>query len=192
MMPPPEELRSPRLLLRPLAMKDAEGMLCLYSDPRVTRHLSRPPMTGILEAEARIRMVLDRVSRGEALEWGLVPLDQPGEMLCGTICLFHHDAGNRRAELGFVLASEQQGRGLMREAAETVLDLAFGPLQLERLEADTDPRNTASWGLLERLGFLREGLLRRRWCVAGEWSDSAFYGLLREDWSRLRNQEGRG
>ena len=52
---------------------------------------------------------------------------------------------------------------------------------LNRLEADIDPRNVASAGLLERLGFVREGLLRERWIVGDEVSDSALYGLLASD-----------
>jgi ribosomal-protein-alanine N-acetyltransferase len=63
-----------------------------------------------------------------------------------------------------------------------VLSLAFGALQLRRIEADIDPRNEASCRLIERVGFQREGLLRERWQVDGETQDSALYGLLARDW----------
>jgi len=56
-----------------------------------------------------------------------------------------------------------------------------GALRLNRIEADIDPRNVASAGLLERLGFVREGVLRERWIVGDEASDSALYGLLASD-----------
>ncbi|MNU11021.1 hypothetical protein D3C72_2585580 [compost metagenome] len=49
------------------------------------------------------------------------------------------------------------------------------------MEADADPRNEPSWRLLEKLGFVREGLLRERWNVNNEICDTAFYGLLRQD-----------
>jgi ribosomal-protein-alanine N-acetyltransferase len=52
---------------------------------------------------------------------------------------------------------------------------------MRRIEADIDPRNVASARLLERLGFVQEGLLRERWMVDDEVSDSAFYGLLESD-----------
>ena len=55
-------------------------------------------------------------------------------------------------------------------------------MQLIRIEADIDPRNLASARSLERLGFAYEGLMRNRWIVAGEVSDTGFYGLLREQW----------
>jgi len=50
-------------------------------------------------------------------------------------------------------------------------------------EAHIDPRNEASARSLERLGFVREGLLRQRWIVDGVVSDSALYGLLTQDWA---------
>jgi [ribosomal protein S5]-alanine N-acetyltransferase len=65
-----------------------------------------------------------------------------------------------------------------------VLSYAFDVLQLERIEADIDPRNTASCRLVERLGFKQEGLLRNRWRVNGEICDSAYYGLLKNEFIR--------
>jgi [ribosomal protein S5]-alanine N-acetyltransferase len=50
------------------------------------------------------------------------------------------------------------------------------------MEAEVDPRNTASMQLLNRLGFQQEGLLRQRWMTKGEWTDSALFGLLKADW----------
>jgi ribosomal-protein-alanine N-acetyltransferase len=63
----------------------------------------------------------------------------------------------------------------------------FAEFDLNRIEADIDPRNVASARSLERLGFRKEGRLRERWIVSGEVSDSDLYGLLRIDWlARVR------
>ena len=70
-----------------------------------------------------------------------------------------------------------------------VVDYAFGPLDLRRLEADIDPRNQASLRALERIGFTREGLLRERWQVGDEISDTVFLGLLARDWRARRATE---
>ncbi|MDO9353805.1 MAG: GNAT family protein, partial [Solirubrobacteraceae bacterium] len=88
----------------------------------------------------------------------------------------------RRAELGYALARQAWGGGYMHEALQALVAHAFEALQLHRLEADIDPRNAASARSLERLGFVREGLLRERWIVDGEVSDSALYGLLAPEW----------
>lgn len=59
-----------------------------------------------------------------------------------------------------------------------MLDFAFGPLGLMRLEADVDPDNMRSLGLLDGLGFVREGLARERWRFGGGVFDSVLLGLL--------------
>jgi ribosomal-protein-alanine N-acetyltransferase len=66
-----------------------------------------------------------------------------------------------------------------------LLAFAFEELGLHRIEADVDPRNTASLQSVERLGFQREGYLRERWQVNGEIQDTVFFGLLRGEWEAL-------
>lgn len=70
----------------------------------------------------------------------------------------------------------------MHEALQALLEFGFGELDLNRIEADIDPRNSASARTLERLGFTKEGYLRERWIVGDEVSDTAIYGLLRREW----------
>ena len=75
-------------------------------------------------------------------------------------------------------------RGLAAEAVSLMLDWSFRTLALHRVEADIDPRNDGSRRLLERLGFNSEGLLRERYFVGDEISDTELFGLLASDWSR--------
>jgi ribosomal-protein-alanine N-acetyltransferase len=70
----------------------------------------------------------------------------------------------------------------MREALAVLIDYAFRSLKLRRLEADVDPANASSLRVLERMGFLREGLLRERWNVGGVIADSVMLGLLAREW----------
>ncbi len=73
----------------------------------------------------------------------------------------------------------------MAEALGALAQYSFLELSLNRLEADTDPRNARAINTLERLGFVREGYLRERWIVSGEKSDTVFYGLLFNDWESI-------
>ncbi|MGH8084295.1 MAG: GNAT family N-acetyltransferase [Lysobacter sp.] len=104
------------------------------------------------------------------------------DRLIGATTLFAINHAQGRAEVGYALRASHWGRGLAQEALRLVLVHAFDTLVLRRIEADIDPRNGASCRLVERMGFVREGLLRDRWEVGGEASDSALYGLLARDW----------
>ena len=175
-------LRTERLLLRPLgdADADAEALLAFFSDPRVMRYWSTPPWAGIEQARAFIERSRDAMRTGEALRLGLERIDDA--RLIGQCTLFDFVRPSRRAEIGYSMAAEAWGQGFMDEALRALLDHGFGALQLNRIEADIDPRNAASARSLERLGFTREGLLRERWIVDGEVSDTALHGLLARQW----------
>jgi [ribosomal protein S5]-alanine N-acetyltransferase len=173
-------LRTERLLLRPLGDADAAALLAIFSDRRVMRYWSTPPWAGIEQAWAFIERSCDARRSGEALRLGLERVDDA--RLIGQCTLFNFVRQSRRAEMGYSMAAEAWGRGYMHEALHALLDHGFGALHLNRVEADIDPRNVASARSLERLGFRREGLLRERWIVDGEVSDTALYGLLAREW----------
>jgi RimJ/RimL family protein N-acetyltransferase len=167
-------LEGPRVRLRPLCEGDIDDLFAILSDPEVMRYWSCPPLTERSQAEEHYRKNVGE----DALCWGVTR----GGSLIGTVSLYALERQCERAEIGYLLGREHWGKGLASEAVSLVIDLAFGPLNLRRLEADIDPRNTASARLLERLGFENEGFLRERWKVGGEISDTALYGLLKRDW----------
>lgn len=173
-------LDTPRLHLRPLVPGDAGALFALYGDPDFMRFWSSSPWTSLEQARALIERDQRELAAGEHLRLAIVP--RAGGALLGTCSLFGWHAPSRRAEIGYGIAPAHWRRGYMHEAVCALIGFAFGELGLNRLEADIDPRNVASARALEKLGFVREGLLRERWIVAGEVSDSALYGLLARDW----------
>ena len=102
----------------------------------------------------------------------------------GQCSMYGFDSQNRRAEIGYMLSRDAWGKGYMTEAMTSFIDYAFAELNLNRLEADIDPRNTRSEKLLQRLAFLKEGHFRERWIVEGEVCNSDMYGLLKSDWEK--------
>jgi RimJ/RimL family protein N-acetyltransferase len=89
-----------------------------------------------------------------------------------------------RAEIGFTLAREHQGKGFASEAVSVLLDYAFGTLGLHRVVAIADCRNAPSVALLERVGMRREGhFLENVWFKRG-WADEYLYAVLKDEWLR--------
>ncbi len=174
-------LDTPRLHLRPLRASDAEALFRMHADPQVMRFWSTPPWACIEQAEAMIETDREALPAGRHLRLALT-LRDGGDVLVGTGSLFNFLETSRRGEIGYVLAREVWGRGLMHEALTALVSFAFGTLNLNRLEADIDPRNNASAKSLARLGFVQEGFLRERWIVGDEVSDTALFGLLRSEW----------
>ncbi len=84
---------------------------------------------------------------------------------------------------------EERGKGYGSEAVQLLADYVFSHRNVERVGATSDVENPASWKLLERLGFRREGTLRRALFHHGGWHDVAIYGLTREEWRTLRHPD---
>ena len=87
----------------------------------------------------------------------------------------------RSGHLGYWIDRSAAGRGMASLAVALVCDHAFGAVGLHRLQADIRPENVRSQRLVERLGFRREGLLRRYLDIDGDWRDHLTYALLAED-----------
>jgi [ribosomal protein S5]-alanine N-acetyltransferase len=176
----PVELHTPRLTLRALELQDAPQLFAIHADPAAMKFSNSAAWIRIEQATELVDASLKWLTSGNHLCLGIVRAGT--NEVAGTCTLFDIDRRSRRAELGFVLASRVWGQGYMTEALTVLLGYAFDSLLLNRIDADTDPRNTAAIRLLERLRFSREGLLRERWIVGTEKSDAALYGLLRSDW----------
>ena len=174
------QIQTERLLLRPLRPSDAADLFTVRSDPRAMRYWSSSAWREISVAEKRIADAEEDMRGTENLCFGLERLSD--HRMIGTAELFGIDAPCRRSEIGYSLLVEAWGKGYMGEALQALVNLGFQELNLNRIEADIDPRNTPSRRCLERLGFKQEGYLRERWIVNDEVCDSALYGLILSDW----------
>ena len=93
---------------------------------------------------------------------------------------------NRRmglAEIGYSIGEEHQGKGYGSAAVALVVAKAFTETFLRKLIAYVAADNTASCRILGKLGFIREGLLREHYIIAGQPRDEVLFGLLRGEWS---------
>ncbi len=176
----PAPIDTARLRLRRLTLADAPALLTVFSDPEVTRYWSTPPWQTLAEAEASIKESLASYEQGDNLRLAIAL--KGSDQLIGVISLYRIQAGNRRGDVGYALARDHWRQGYLGEAMEAFLRHAFGALDLNRIEADIDPRNAASAALLQKMAFRHEGHMRERWIVNGEVCDTDFYGLIRRDW----------
>ncbi|HIW73453.1 MAG TPA: GNAT family N-acetyltransferase [Firmicutes bacterium] len=91
------------------------------------------------------------------------------------------DVYRRSAELGYWLAEDFWGRGIMTEAVKEICRLGFERWAIVRIYAEPFARNAASRRVLEKAGFSLEGVMRAGVCKGGEILDYCMYSLLRTD-----------
>ncbi len=88
-----------------------------------------------------------------------------------------------QAEMGYDLAREHWGKGIMTEAMRAVVDFGFERMGLNRIEVYIMPRNKRSIRMIKGLGFVREGLLRERFFDEhGNYADDVLFSMLKRDW----------
>lgn len=176
----PVTLTTERLELRWMNEDDATGHYAVFSDPVVARYWSSEPWTDIGQAHQAIASTIAAYADGSGMRLAIVLRDS-GEMI-GNVSLHRFFEQNRRCEIGYALASKHWGQGYATEALRAIIRYGFDALDLNRIEADIDPRNIGSARVLEKLGFRKEGYMPERWIVFGEFADTVNYGLLRRYW----------
>jgi len=93
----------------------------------------------------------------------------------------HFPAG-KLLEIGYSLIPSERGKGYCTEAVKIMVDYLFLSRDIVRIQAHIDPRNTASWKVIEKAGFKKEGTIRKSLFARGEWRDMLLYSILREEW----------
>jgi RimJ/RimL family protein N-acetyltransferase len=117
---------------------------------------------------------------GGALVLG-VDLVVTGELI-GDVMLRWVSEKDRCGEIGYVFHPDHGGHGYATEAAHAVLRLAFDEMDLHRMIARIDARNTASLQLAQRLGMRKEAHLNQNHWGKDGWTDEIDFALLRDEW----------
>jgi ribosomal-protein-alanine N-acetyltransferase len=169
----PPVLSTPRLTLRRLVGDDAADVFAYTSDPEIARFTlwKSPPS---LEFARRF---VDRLTAPQFLNWAIRDLDR--EKVFGMVFLHSWQRHHRKAEIAFNLARERWRHGFATEAAAAVLAFAFGPLELNRVEATCMPDNPASRRVLQKLGMRHEGRMRRSHHRHDGFHDMDLFAVLR-------------
>lgn len=130
------------------------------------------------DARRHIRLALDRWKDNNGFEAGIW---FNGE-LAGAIYYSFIDWRHRNTELGYWLGESFQGRGIATKACRALTDYAFTALGLNRVEIRCMRENVRSRRIPERLGFVKEGVLRQvRWRL-NHFDDHVVYGMLASEW----------
>lgn len=180
-MMPHVQVDSPELSLRYATPADAPRLLELASDPLVTRWFSWGPYATVAEPERYIASLEGRREAGDLLDFLIV---HPEHGPIGVTGLSEVAARDRRATVGTWVGREHWGTGANARSKALIAHLAFEHLGFERLTAWANTRNGRSQLALERVGFVREGVLRSWHRHGDERHDVVVFRLTRDDYTR--------
>jgi ribosomal-protein-alanine N-acetyltransferase len=140
-----------RLTLRQLTTNDEQEIFMLRSDSQVNKYLGRQLANTIDDARNFINKVNENVTKDDSLYWAITFTEN--NRLVGTICLFEFSDENDSCEIGYELLPDFQGKGIMTEAVDEVIDYAFDTMKVKQIRAFFHRNNQNSIRLLEKFSF---------------------------------------
>ena len=179
----PLPIKTPRLILRRLAGRDWKDLLELMADEEFFRYQEGAPLDedGVLrwlESDAHVKLT----TPDQTLYLGL-ELREGGKLI-GYMSLNFTDPQRLQVALSICLNRKYQRQGFAHEALVALLTFCFEGLRLHRVAGWCDSRNTAASRLLEKAGLRREGeFVKSRW-LHGEWANSLWYAMLRDEFNK--------
>lgn len=185
----PEVIADDTVVLRPWREDDVDAQLAAWSDPMFRRFSDWAP-SNALEAIERIQAQHSMRAEGHGVAFAVCD-SSPSEVVLGEVSINSIDPTNRSASIGYWLAPEARGRGVVTRAVRLATRFAFDRLELNRIELTCGPDNAASAAVATRAGFTFEGKLRSNLLFKGAFRDSLVFSLLKDDDSHLALQEAR-
>ena len=148
-------LKTGRLTLRQLVSSDVNEIFALRSNENVNKYLDRKPSKSIDDAKIFIETINKNIQSNNSIYWAITLTGT--DKLIGTICLFDFSDDNLKAEIGYELLPDFQGKGIMQEAISKVIDFGIQHIGLNSIEAYSHSENKSSTWLLEKFNFKRNG-----------------------------------
>ena len=175
-------LKTKRLVLRPFSLDDAQAMYDNWaSDPQVTRFMNWPTHENIEVTRAILAEWVPQYQNPSYYHWCITLDSEP----VGAISILNIQERSMAGELGYNIGQKWWRQGITSEAAQAVLDFAFGVVGFHRIEAIHAVANPGSGGVMKKCGMRYEGSARQKYLSSrGVFEDCDQYAILREDWEQ--------
>jgi RimJ/RimL family protein N-acetyltransferase len=177
------KIESSRLLVRNFLASDLQETLAHKAEPTFSKYIGEKPTTfevkeqltqdvqnWCAEVNEKLRLVIELKSENK---------------MVGILMFKFVDTDKQMGEIGFSLTASYMGQGFASEATKLLINFAFTEFNLQKIIALCDIRNTASYGLMERLGMKKMNKQITDTDTTGK-RDDFQYELLRSDWISVR------
>lgn len=175
-------LETERLHLRELCQDDIPDLHNMRCFPEVAQYNTIGIPASLEDTQKQIQDILDDQKKEKRIAYSWAIKLKKSNQFIGDIGLNIGTEKYKKGEIYYGLRPDHWGKGFATEANKVVLGFCFKTLKLHRIEAGVDTRNIKSIALLERLGFIREGMGRKILPIGGEWKDNYMYSLLEDEY----------
>ena len=179
-------LENSRVRLRPLELTDFEALKAVAFDADIWQYtLTRGD--DAVSLAAYLRQAVE--AREQGLRYPFAIIDRETGELAGSTSYYNVAEADQRLSIGYTwVGTRFQRSGLNRACKHLLLCHAFGQLNCERVELETDARNHKSRTAMARMGATEEGTLRsHRLTQGGVRRDTVIFSIIRPEWPALRN-----
>ena len=171
-------IKRDQVTLREITPEDAESFFEYINDQGVKEHLSDDDSPATIEKAKDELGYWGKLFRyRHCVYWGIA--DNKTDRLIGTCGYNNWSICHRRVEISYDLDRKYWGQGIMTDVIGTICDFAFTKMEVNRVQATVVADNIGSIRVLEKNGFLREGVLKEFCVIHGEINDSYMYSLLK-------------
>jgi len=188
MNPLPVVLKGENVRLEPLDAEHAAGLFEIGQDEKIWRYLLRPKLESITDAQQFVEEALQVAATGSQLPFAVI--DQKTNRVAGSTRYLDIRPDDRAIEIGSTwLGCEFHRTAINTECKYLLLRHAFEELGAVRVTLKTDGRNEQSQRAIERLGAVREGVLRKHMVLwDGYIRDTVYYSILDSEWPVVKQR----
>lgn len=183
-------LKANHVYIRPLTVDDLDALFHYWQVNRAYLEPFQPilPESFYTKEEQLIRIKKESQDWDNDQAYGFGIFDKDNQLI-GRTALSNIARGSwQNSTLGYSMAENMQGKGYMTEAVKLTIKFAFENANLHRVQAGVMPHNKGSIRVLEKNGFLYEGLSKYHVKINGKWEDHEMFSITKETWDQLENK----
>ena len=188
----PADRYTERFVLRPFRRRDIDPLFraVTASKPELAEFLpwATAPYTRA-RAAAFVKESIQSWREARAYDFAVRRPQDPGRHV-GNLSVWHLSRPSRSGEIGYWIRTDETGLGIATEVARTALGIGFRELGMHKVVLRIALGNLPSERVADKLGFVREGILREEIKVGNRWLDHSIWGLLEHEF-RATQHPGR-
>ena len=185
------DIETERLVLRRYKMTDLDDFVEFRSRPEIYEYMIDFSTKTVEEHKAKLQEIVDGYDSesNPSYVWA-VELKETGKVIAKT-SIEHTYPKHDRIEIGWSLHPDYQGKGYASEFGRAFLNYLFSYDCVHRIHGFIWEGNISSRKLIEKLGFVYEGMNREARCKDGQYHNVWNFGLLRQEWENLDIYKGK-